>query len=112
MKRSSLLALLLLPALSQAEDAGARAFDQACARCHPASPTPSSQAAPSGAKPGLQLDAVLRGRTPEQLRAWLEAPQKVRPEARCDTRVLAPGELDAVLSYLATRAQPPPPPRE
>ncbi|MBZ4420812.1 cytochrome c family protein [Myxococcus sp. RHSTA-1-4] len=118
MKPMCLLALLLLPALTRAEETGERAFEQSCARCHPASPS-AQKAGRNGAKPasqrkspGPQLDTVLSNRTPEQLRAWLQAPQKVRPETRCDTRMLAPGEVDAVLSYLATRSQPPPPPRE
>ncbi|MCP3136538.1 c-type cytochrome [Pyxidicoccus xibeiensis] len=107
MIRSPLLALLLLPCLAAAEDGGEAAFAQACARCHTAGATTPAQ--PS---PGPHLDPLVRSRTPEQLRAWLRAPHQVRPETRCDTRLLDEGERDLLLSYLATVSQPPAPPRE
>lgn len=114
MKRTHLLALLLLPALAGAEGDGEIAYSRACSRCHqdraPAQGTAKSAGAAKA--PGPQLDALLKSRSPEQLRAWVQAPHKVRPETRCDTRMLASQEVDSLLSFLATRAQPPPPPRD
>jgi cytochrome c len=111
MTRKHLLALLLLPALAGAEDGGESAFNTACARCHSAPPGSAKSAGAQSAL-GPALDALLTGRTPQQLRAWVRAPQQVRPDTRCDTRLLAAGDVDVLLSYLATRAQPPPPPRD
>lgn len=122
MTRSPLLTLVLLPLLpgvAAAQDGGRTAFDQACARCHTADVSTQKPAARKATKAaraepvrGPKLSEMLSQRTPEQLRTWIQSPHGVRPETRCDTRLLAEGDLELVLGYLATSAQPPPPPRE
>ncbi|MFP2931220.1 hypothetical protein ACLESO_39725 [Pyxidicoccus sp. 3LG] len=122
MKRSTFLPSLLmlsLPGLASAQDGGRTAFEKACAQCHTVSP-PAQSSARKAMKSNLR-DEPVRGpdlgelvpkRSPEKLRAWIEAPNSVRKEARCDTRLLADGDLELVLGYLAISTQPPPPPRE
>ncbi|MCP3136544.1 c-type cytochrome [Pyxidicoccus xibeiensis] len=124
MQRTHLLQLLLLlslPGVAAAQDGGRTAFDTACARCHTADTAEqhvqkSSRSAAKSQRDepvrGPQLSQLLQKRTPEQLRAWIAAPNAVRKDTRCDTRLLGAGDLDLVLGYLATSAQPPPPPRD
>lgn len=111
MTRTYLLALLLLPPLASAEEVGETAFKRACAGCHAAKVAPGGKKKSTG-EAAPELNALLVSRTPQQLRAWVQAPQKVRPQTQCDTRLLEASEVDSLLSYLATRSQPPPPPRE
>jgi len=111
MTRTSLLALLLLSPLASAEEGGETAFNRACAGCHAANVAPRGKKS-TGGKAAPELEVLLGSRTPQQLREWVQAPHKVRPQTHCDTRLLEASEVDSLLSYLATRSQPPPPPRE
>ncbi|WP_338268336.1 c-type cytochrome [Corallococcus caeni] len=107
--------LLLLAPLARAENRGEDLFNQACSRCHiaqaatRASPTSGLVGASKGSGPNL--GELMPRRTYEQVRAWIQAPQRQRPETGCDTRMLAPSDVGALMSYLATVSQPPEPPR-
>ncbi|MGE6759989.1 c-type cytochrome [Corallococcus interemptor] len=107
--------LLLLAPLAHAENRGEVLFNQACSRCHVArvqtksQPTSGLVAASKGNGPNLGELMPRRGY--EQVRKWIQGPQKLKPDTGCDTRMLAASDLDALMSFLATTSQPPEPPR-
>ncbi|MBN9688238.1 MULTISPECIES: c-type cytochrome [unclassified Corallococcus] len=108
MKRLTPL-LFLLPALASAQDRGALAFNQACAKCHPAEVQKRAFGERGPAGPAMAM--VLRKKNLEEIREWTVAPHRINPKTNCDTRLLAPGDLDALMSFLATVTVPTPPPR-
>ncbi|WP_342378084.1 cytochrome c [Myxococcus stipitatus] len=122
MKSIPLLALMLLPGLSHANDTGKNAFDRACAGCHTVTPPVAQQqqfnktGAPATTRQQgerrYELGDLVHKRTPEQLQAWIQAPSQVQKNTRCDTRGITPAERDQVHAYLLLSARPPPPTRE
>ncbi|TQF14250.1 cytochrome c [Myxococcus llanfairpwllgwyngyllgogerychwyrndrobwllllantysiliogogogochensis] len=122
MKHIPLLALLLLPGLAGADDAGKNAFNKVCSGCHTLNPPASQQkqfaktGAPSPQRQKeerrFELGELVHNRTPEQLRAWLTAPSQVQKNTRCDTRGITPSEVEQVHAYLLLSARPPPPSRD
>ncbi|GMU04645.1 hypothetical protein [Corallococcus caeni] len=120
MKRLHLLFLLLAPGIASAQASGETAFNRACVRCHVAQ-APSVQAKAKARNSGLtkpypgagpNLGEVMHRRSVQQVRTWIDNPTKVNPKTGCDTRRLADSEKNALIQFLATRAQPPPPPRD
>ena len=114
MKRLTPL-LLLLPALASAQDRGELAFNKACARCHPIqAPTEVQKGSLFGGQPavGPAMDQVMRKRNLDQLRTWVKAPHRVNPKTACETRLLPPDDVDALVGYLATITVPVSPPRK
>lgn len=122
MTRMHLLTLLLLPGLAAASSPGESAFNTACASCHTVgAPAPKGDKAASAAKgarakvePGTRTNLVelMQKRTPREVRTWVQAPHKVRRDTHCDTRLLAPEDLGALLSYVMLSVQPPAPSRQ
>jgi mono/diheme cytochrome c family protein len=127
MTRLPLLALLLLPGLAGATSQGESAFNAACARCHTAGPLApqagdkGGKAAANAAKAQAQAPAndkrtnlveLMRHRKPAQVRAWIEAPTKVRRDTDCDTRLLDHEDIGAVMSYVMLSARPAGPSRK
>ncbi|WP_158623660.1 c-type cytochrome [Corallococcus llansteffanensis] len=113
MKRLTPL-LLLLPALASAQDRGELAFNKACARCHPVqAPTQAQKNTLFGGQPlvGPAMSQVMRKRNLDEVRTWVKAPYRVNPKTACETRLLAPDDLDALMGYLATVTVPATPPR-
>ncbi|NNB86072.1 c-type cytochrome [Corallococcus exiguus] len=108
MKRLTPL-LLLLPALASAQDRGELAFNKACAKCHPAEVQKRSFGAREPAGPPMAT--VLRKKNLEEIRTWTVAPHRINPKTNCDTRLLAPDDMDALVSFLATVTVATPPPR-
>ncbi|NPC68608.1 c-type cytochrome [Corallococcus exiguus] len=118
MKRLHLLFLLLAPGIASAQASGETAFKRACVRCHVAQ-APSVQAKKQSrgltrSYPGAgpNLGEVMSRRSVDQVRTWIDNPTKVNRKTGCDTRRLADSEKNALIQFLATRAQPPPPPRD
>jgi mono/diheme cytochrome c family protein len=127
MKRTSLFTLLLLPGLAAASGPGEAAFNTACARCHTVgAPAPKADKAALGNKakgskaPQARAEAgtrtnlveLMSQRTPAQVLTWIQAPHKVRRDTHCDTRLLAPEDTGALLSYVMLSVQPPAPSRQ
>ncbi|MBZ4373297.1 cytochrome c family protein [Corallococcus sp. AS-1-6] len=108
-------ALLLLAPLAHAESRGEVLFQQACSRCHVAqvqTKAPSTSGLVAASKgSGPHLGELLPRRGYEQVRKWIQGPQRLKPDTGCDTRMLAPSDLDALMSFLATASQPPEPQR-
>jgi cytochrome c len=108
MKRLTPL-LLLLPALASAQDRGELAFNKACAKCHP---TEVQKPAPGERAPaGPAVSQLLQRKDLEQIRTWTVSPHRINPKTNCDTRLLAPDDLDPLMSFLATVTVPTPPSR-
>lgn len=105
--------LLLLPALASAQSRGELAFSKACAQCHQAQPPSTDKKRPFGARElvGPPMGQVLKKKNLEQIHTWVQAPQRIKPKTACDTRRLAPDDMDALMSFLATVTVPAPPPR-
>jgi len=126
MTRLHLLSLLLLPGLAGAASRGESAFNTACARCHTAgAPAPQQGDTAAKAKGDAAAKAkapasdkrtnlveLMRQRTPAQVRAWVQAPTKVRRDTDCDTRLLDPEDMSDLLSYVMLSSQPPAPSRK
>jgi cytochrome c len=113
--RTLLLSTLLLSSAVWAVEPGQVAFGRACARCHPAEAKPRGKlkAKVDRAKGDApEIGALVRARSYAGLRKWIEAPHRQKPDTGCDTRMLRPGELDALMSYLQSAARPPLPPPE
>ncbi|MHA7628100.1 hypothetical protein [Corallococcus sp. M7] len=113
MKRFFFL-LPLLPVLASAQDQGELVFNQACSRCHLAQqPTERPKASIYGNRDplGPAMSQVRQKMDLDQLRTWVKAPHRVNPRTACDTRLLAPEDLDALMGFLATVTVPTPPPR-
>ncbi|NRD43439.1 c-type cytochrome [Corallococcus exiguus] len=113
MKRLFLL-LPLLPALASAQDMGELVFTKACSRCHQAQqPTERPKASLYGNRDALgpAMSQVRQKMDLDQLRTWVKAPHRVNPKTACDTRLMAPEEMDALMGFLATVTIPTPPPR-
>ncbi|MFB1479336.1 hypothetical protein [Corallococcus sp. RDP092CA] len=113
MKRLYLLVLLLAPGLALAQGGGQSAFNRACSRCHVAKATnPQKPKKSLGLRgpykgSGPNLGNLLHQRSISQVRTWIEAPHKVKPGTGCDTRMLSPREMDALLDFLVTSAEVP-----
>ncbi|WP_223632951.1 c-type cytochrome [Corallococcus sp. EGB] len=109
-------ALLLLAPLASAEDRGEVLFNQACSRCHvarvPTKAEPTSGLIAASRGNGPNLGELMQRRTYAQVRTWIQGPHRIRPDTGCDTRMLAPSDLDTLMSFLATASQPPEPPRK
>ncbi|MBN8228015.1 c-type cytochrome [Corallococcus macrosporus] len=116
MRAPLLSAFLLLAPIASAENRGEVLFNQACSRCHvaqaPSKPQPTSGLVAASRGSGPNLGELMPRRTYEQVRKWIQGPQRLKPDTGCDTRMLAPSDLDALMSFLATVSQPPEPPRE
>ncbi len=109
--RTLLLSMLLLSSVASAVEPGQVAFQRACARCHPVEAKSKAKAErKKGEAP--EIGAVVRAKSYAQLRTWVKAPHRQKPDTGCDTRLLRPGELDALMSYLQTASRPPLPPPE
>ncbi|RKH59456.1 c-type cytochrome [Corallococcus aberystwythensis] len=113
MKRLNLLVLLLAPGLALAQGGGQSAFNRACSRCHVAKATnPNTPKRSMGLKgaykgSGPNLGNLMHKRTLSQVRTWIAAPHKVKPETGCDTRMLSASETEALLDFLVTNAEVP-----
>ena len=120
MLRLTLLTCVLsLPVLAANPDVGAVAFDAACARCHAATPVPEGQREPHAdrrnARPGAGPDITeaLLSDGYDAVRAWIQKPGgRSRRDTSCDTRGVAPDQLDDLMAYLLARVVPQEPPRK
>ena len=119
MLRLTLLsAVLSLPALAANADLGAGAFSAACTRCHAATQVPAGGKEPHAdrrnARPGAgpDLTEALLEKGYDPVRDWIKNPVAVRRDTSCDTRQLAPEQLDDLMAYLMSRVLAEPPPRK
>ncbi|MCY1036359.1 c-type cytochrome [Corallococcus sp. BB11-1] len=105
--------LLLLPALASAQDRGELAFNKACTQCHQAqAPTrPPKPVKGIRAPVAPAMDQVVRKKSLTQIHAWVQSPHRFNAKTACDTRLLAPDDLESLMSFLATVTVPAEPPR-
>ena len=99
---------------AQAGDAarGRLAYDNACARCHSADVATGSAGALSAKKSagGPDLVRSLKARQGPFVRGWISAPGAGK-ESTCDPRALKAHEVEDLLSFLYSHAQPLPAPK-
>lgn len=92
-----LMLLLALPALATDAEAGKKAFDASCARCHSAGTARAQRQAASSTE---DLALWLSTHSGAELRQWVSDPWKLKPQTRCDPRQLKSQDMGDLISYL------------
>jgi hypothetical protein len=114
--RTAATLMMLLSGTALASGRGEVIYQRACSRCHAAS-APRSDAQggsifgssaelKTDSSKGPDLSTIVKAKKPSAVRTWIKAPQKVKADSVCDTRLAGRDELNDLLDYLYARSQP------